>query len=76
MFQTTNIEIKAIKTPLFDCEDLKGPLCLCEIHVYRNMQLILKKDNAHIYEFINRLICLLQDKIICEKPLEEKHLSK
>lgn len=30
MFQTTNIEIKAIKTPLFDCEDLKGPLCLCE----------------------------------------------
>ena len=30
MFQTTNIEIKAIKTPLFDCEDLKDPLCLCE----------------------------------------------
>lgn len=55
MFQTTNIEIKAIKTPLFDCEDLKGPLCLCEnTCIYEqaiNFEAVMQCTH---YEFINR----------------------
>ena len=55
MFQTTNIEIKAITPPLFYCEDLKYPLCLCgNSCIYEraiNFEAVMQCTD---YEFMNR----------------------
>lgn len=64
MFQTTNIEIKAITPPLFYCEDLKYPLCLCgNTCIYEcaiNFEAVMQRTD---YEFMNRALFVYYKKI-------------